>query len=397
MPILQPSIQRNQPLILLFTAGMNMIFVLPVLIPYYQEVIGLGFTEFMLGEAAFSLVVIVMEVPSGWLSDVWRRKAVLALGSVAYLSGFTFFMLANSFLTATLAQAWLGVGVSLVSGTINAVLYDTLLAQGQEGEYRRLEGRRHGVALYTVGLSALAGGFLYTVHPKLPLALSIVAGGLCLVSALALVEPPRLKAPVRRSPLHDMRLTLRFALGGQREIAGVIVIGALLFAVSKCFLWAQQAYYIALGLPEQWFGPLVALGFLLGGLAGQWGHRLGDRLSHRTVLALILGLEVLACAGAGVALGWHGAPLLLTGSLVWGFGWPHVQDYINRRVDSARRATVLSAASLMIQLVFIPVGAGLGWMSDSFGIDMALLTLGGVALLIGGVALVGTGTGDARG
>lgn len=387
MPMTRPPLQRNRPLILAFTAGMNMIFVLPVLIPYYREVIGLGFTEFMLGEAAFSVVMIVMEVPSGWLSDVWRRKAVLALGSLAYLAGFTLFMLADSFLTATLAQAWLGVGVSLVSGTINAVLYDTLLAQGREAEYRRLEGRRHGVALYSVGLAALAGGFLYAVHPKLPLALSIVAGVLCLVSALALIEPPRLKAPVRRSPFHDMLLTLRFALGGQRDIAGVIAIGALLFAVSKCFLWAQQAYYLALGLPEQWFGPLVALGFLLGGLAGQWGHRLGDRLGHRTVLALILGLEVLACAGAGGVLGWHGVPLLLTGSLVWGFGWPHVQDYINRRVDSARRATVLSTASLMIQLVFVPVGTGLGWVSDGFGIGVALLVLGGVALLIGGVAL----------
>lgn len=379
--------RRNGALILAFTAGMNMVFVLPVILPYYRQVIGLGFTEFMLGEAAFSAVMILMEVPSGWLSDVWQRRHVLVLGSVNYLLGFALLLLADSFLMATLAQAWLGVAVSLFSGTLPALLYDTLLAEGREEDYRRLEGRRHGVALYCVGLASLAGGLMYAVHPRLPLLATLAAGLVCLASALAMIEPPRRKEAVRRSPLHDMVQTLAFALHGQREVAAIIAVSAVMFAASKCFLWAQQAYYSALGLSEIWFGPLVAAGFLLGGLAGQWGHRLGGRLSNRTILALILAAEVLACLGAGVAVGWQGVPLLLTGSLVWGFGWPHVQDFINRRVGSARRATVLSAAGLMIQLAFIPLGTALGWAADGLGIAAALLGLGLFILLGGGAAM----------
>lgn len=140
----QKRANRNVTLLLLHTVCVNMIFILPVLVPYYRDVIGIGFREFMIGEAAFSAVMILMEVPTGWLSDVWGRKKTMVVSTVTGLAGWGLLWHADSFAEAVIAQASLGVAVSLLLGTNSALLYDSLLGAGREGEYRALEGRRHG-------------------------------------------------------------------------------------------------------------------------------------------------------------------------------------------------------------------------------------------------------------
>ncbi len=65
----------------------------------------------------------------------------------------------------------------------------------------------------------------------------------------------------------------------------------------------------------------------------------------------------------------------------WGIGFPVMQDALNRRVDSARRATILSVASLMIRFVFIPLGIILGWVVDTYGIQNGLLALAGFVVV----------------
>ena len=77
--------QRNIPLLNIYAALLGFLPIIAVVVPYYQHQIGLSFQDFLMIEAIFSAVVVAMEVPSGWLSDLWRRKFVLALG--AFLDG----------------------------------------------------------------------------------------------------------------------------------------------------------------------------------------------------------------------------------------------------------------------------------------------------------------------
>ena len=90
-----------------------------------------------------------------------------------------------------------------------------------------------------------------------------------------------------------------------------------------------------------------------------------------------------ACLIAGTVKSIGVIPLLLVGSVMWGFGWPRVQSAINIRVSSERRATILSTAGLMINLAFIPVGSTMGLLADAWGIQDALLALG-LFILAGG-------------
>ncbi|MFN3826537.1 MAG: MFS transporter [Micavibrio sp.] len=364
------------------------IFFLPVLILFYQAEIGLSFKDFMIIEAIFCATIIIMEVPSGWLSDLWSRKNTLAAGLAFTCTGFSLLLFADNFWEAAFCEVFTGIGVSLISGTNSAMLYDSLLQDKQQDDYRRLEGLRHGSSLYALAFASLAGGLLYQIDHHLPVILTAFGQACGVICALMMVEPVREYREAEKHPLADMLDTMKFALHGHKEIAGIILFATVIFTSTKIMLWVQQPYYELLALPEIWYGIFTATGFLLGGLGGHLGHMLDGHIRNRTMFTFMLVIVVSACLIAGTIKSLGVVPLLLVGSVMWGFGWPRVQSAINIRVSSERRASILSTASLMISLAFIPIGSTLGLASDHWGIQKALLGLGLFILVAGGTSLL---------
>ncbi len=136
-------------------------FVVPVLVPFFRDEMGLSFKDFMIGEAAMAAMVVLLDVPTGWLSDIWKRKHVLALGTVLLLIGNLLMLVAHNLVTAVSAQSVMGIGLSLLNGTNNGLLYETLMSEQREGEYRRREGRRQGLGLYAMAAASILGGLMY--------------------------------------------------------------------------------------------------------------------------------------------------------------------------------------------------------------------------------------------
>lgn len=386
MTVKQKSLaDHNARLLNLFALCHGAVFAIPILLPYYRDQIGLGFKELMAGEALFAAIIILSEVPTGWLADHWKRKFCLALAGLAGMTGWFLLMQAETFAHTVIAQGILGVSISLVSGTLSALHYDSLLTEGRIDEYRKQEGRRHGLGLFSIGVSSLLGGFLYKANPDFPLICTMVAG-FCMASiALLMIEPPRFQTAGHKNPFVVMGQTLRYALHGHKEIAEIIFVSAALFSATKMMMWSQQAYYTSIHLDERWFGALMAIGFLTGSAASHLGHLFDHKFNNRIVLLAMTISVVVLCASSAFLGNLYGALLLLAGSLFWGIGWPRVQDAINKRTDSHHRATVLSTASMMIHLLFIPLSLMLGWMTDHHGIEMAVLCL---CLIPGLAALV---------
>ncbi len=141
-----------------YTFLINTVFILPIIVPFYRDELGLTFHDFLIAEALFAFVVIALEVPSGWFADVMGRKITIVIASISGIIGYTLIMTASGFWQATLGQAVIGVAVSFHSGTLSAMLYDTLFSAGREDEYRQREGFRHGLGLYAVARMARSGG-----------------------------------------------------------------------------------------------------------------------------------------------------------------------------------------------------------------------------------------------
>lgn len=381
------SVVRTVRLICIHGALTNMLFLLPVVMPYYQS-IGLTFRDFLIGEAVFSAVVILCEVPSGWISDTWKRRSALVLGGFFGLLGFTLLMLAESFWEATSAQAVIGIAVALNSGTNTAMLYDHLHQHGCEADYRRIDGHRHGLCLYGTAFSCLAGGFLFTIDPKLPLLCDVIVLLGAMIAISMADEPERFKKSADSRIFRDMAATMKYALSGHPEITGIIMVATVIFCTTKLMLWAQQPYYLLAGLPVYWFGVIMAGTYLISGIAGQFSHRIEHCGSNRMALGVMAAVLATACLIlAAVTSFWLGMVLFLTGTLTYAVAQPRINTAINSRVGPERRATILSTASLMVHMLFIPSSLIVGAVSDHGGVSAGLAWTAGQLIVLAAIGL----------
>jgi MFS family permease len=89
----------------------------------------IGFNPASIGAMAAVYAVVVLEVPSGVLADRWSRRGVLVLASIAAIISVLIGGLSQSVAVYMVSAAFLGVFFALQSGTLESVVYDTVLEE----------------------------------------------------------------------------------------------------------------------------------------------------------------------------------------------------------------------------------------------------------------------------
>ncbi len=90
-------------------------------------------------QAAYSLTIVLFELPSGYLADRWGRKKTLLAGALLNFGGYLVYSVSFGFEGFLMAQVMLGIGQSFMSGSDTAMLYDTLASMGQQKRYLKLK------------------------------------------------------------------------------------------------------------------------------------------------------------------------------------------------------------------------------------------------------------------
>jgi MFS family permease len=173
------------------------LFPIPVVTLFWTEQIGMSLTDVMTLQAAFSVSVVLCELPSGYLADRIGYRASLLIGGIAWVAGWLVYAWAASFGTVVCAETLLGAAAAFMSGADRALLWVSLEASGRSGQYTRWEGRLRAAGQVSEAVTSAAGGWLYTIRPRLPFWLQIPLAGVGLASIVALREVPGL--PPRRA------------------------------------------------------------------------------------------------------------------------------------------------------------------------------------------------------
>src|SRR5512133_1914863 len=122
--------------------------VMPIIVPFYQEN-HLSLTEIMLLKSVYSVVIVVLELPSGYFADVLGRKKMLVSGAFLGAAGFIVYAFTHSYFGFLIAEIALGAGQSFISGADSAMLYDTLAAHKRNQQYTRYEGLKASVGIFS--------------------------------------------------------------------------------------------------------------------------------------------------------------------------------------------------------------------------------------------------------
>lgn len=323
-------------------------FFIPVSILYYQQKdISLG-DIFML-VAAYRLLLMVLEVPAGFLADRWQRHRQLVFSDVLWVFAAIAIMVAHGPYQLFAAFALAAFCDALHSGTGEAYMREALRAEGREHEDTKWQGRLFAASLLAEVVTGFAGGWLYEQWVEFPALLTVVFALVGLALSLTFPFVPRVGAPRHDNPWQDLRAVMRWSLHEHPRLPWLIAAPRLLFALTGTLYWALQTRLVELQISATWLGISFGAYFLAKTVASLvvdkvHMHAGEARMLLGLIVILVLGV-VLMTAFQSPLIVWIGG--VLGAGIVHALGQPLATSLINREVSDYERATVLSTASLV--------------------------------------------------
>jgi MFS family permease len=334
---------------------------------------GIGFDAATIGvmAAAYAALVPGVEVISGVLADRWSRRGVLVVAGLAMFASVLIGGLSRNVLTYIVAALVLGIYFAMYSGTVEAIVYDTVLEEtGGSSGYERQIGRIRLIESIALVLSALAGGWIAAAAgPRLTYFLTLPFVVVSLL-ALAAFREPRLHETSERSPLRE-HLQVTYAAitrhGRLVPIAAASVMSALLLQAIFEFgpLWL-----IALSASPVLYGPFWAGLVSTLGVGGLLAGRL--RLDKPMPVVLVVIAMLLACLTMTTShnlAALTAAMIALTLLLV--VAGIHLSRLMHDAVPSTIRTGVASGISAVSWIFFLPFALGFGAVSNQYGVYTA--------------------------
>lgn len=375
----EPSVKSTNPRLLVALSALHYaLFPIPVVTLFWTEQIGMSLTDVMTLQAAFSLTVVLCEFPSGYLADRIGYRASMLVGGGSWVAGWLVYAWAASFGTVVLAEMILGAGAAFMSGADRALLWVSLEATGRGGQYTRWEGRMRAAGQTSEAVTSAAGGWLYTIKPRLPFWLQVPAAALGLASIIALREIPRPTATPHRSHLERAWHVLRFALWRQRRLRAALGLAVALGVSSFVMVWLIQPYMRGRGIPPSWFGPVWAGAHVWLAMVSLASARIVGAFGTRATLLGCCLLVPLGYAGLSASRSATGVVFYLAFMTLRGLQGPILARVMQEEAPPDDRASVLSLAALLFRLSFVIAGPPIGALVDRVGMNLALAVLGAV-------------------
>ncbi len=369
---------------------------------------GLSLEQFAILNIVWAITIVLCEVPSGALADIVGRKRLVVFAAALMVVEMALIVFAPMDSPTLLFLMFLGnrmcsgLSEAAASGADEALAYDSLKRLGREDQWSALLEKVSVVVAIGFSTTMILGAFAYdpaivngllgalnadwqlaeNTVIRLPVVLTLMSSLIVLVTALGLydldAESGGAKQPAGEQLSDDVHavtaafrqilVAARWTLG-HRFVLFVILAALALDSVGRQFVVLASEYWRAIDIPVSWFGFVGAGLAMLGIINARISRYL---VNHRSPIFNFLFLSAVLMVGlSGITLliPYWGVLFAIGAFAMMSMVQFQSSFYINRAVDSAHRATVLSFRGLALNL-------GLGLASLLYTFVVAGLRLG---------------------
>lgn len=345
----------------------------------------IGFSNTGIGVmiAVYSIVMLVVETPSGILADRWSRKGVLILASLCLSLSALIGGLSHGVGIYLVAATTWGVFFACYSGMYDTIIYDSIIEETDRGGklFDRLYGQLQVYESIALIIAGLLGGFLANKYWLRVAYYWSVPLGLVPIFALLVFNEPRLHKQQVAMPLQTQLQSVFQAILRKPAILPIVITMVLRTILIYMLYEFSQLWLLALHTPTQYYGIANAVLLASLGLGGFFADRL--RLSRFFAMSITLSVTMLGCIGLILSRNIIGT---VTSQLVLGTGLLAVYVIFSRllhdSLESSLRAGASSATSTLGRCFIVPLALAFGFISQKFTIYKAAYILLVLAILM---------------
>jgi len=389
---MQSVITRNIRCLYVIKVAKWFSLVMPILYLFYSDN-GCSLEDISILKSVYSLVPVILDIPTSYLADSWGRKNCLIVGVLATFLGFLVYSLTASFAMFLVAEIILGIGQSMLSGADSALLYDSLMQEDREEEYLKYEGRVTMTGNISEAIAGVLGGAIAIVSLRYNFYAQCCVAFIGIPAAFMLKELDT-KRPIS-NPISSIWKIIRFSLVDNPRLRYDILFSGVIGAATLTMAWMVLAILGVMfpggdmksldysNMNTLWTGIIWTALNMIVGIASLYSDYLTKLFGITKAYILILifiTLGYLVTAMLIPYLGEFNNPFaikmgalcllsLLFFYIVRGFVTPLLKGYINRQTHPEMRATVLSIRNFVIRIVFSIIFPVAGWICDNYTND----------------------------
>lgn len=363
-------------------------FFVPVMTPYLQAK-GLSLAQIAGMQTMLMVSMLVMEIPTGVLADRMGHRRSYQISLFMAAMGELVTLLANSYPEFMLGQFVAGTGFAFASGSVDALVYESLPKPDRTTGMQRAKGMI-GAAIQLAALVAYAiGGWLTRdltfENMRFTLKLDVVFVGFAAILALALREPIQDVISERMRSL-DLLKTGWQNLRTNAHLKRLMLLAIVTNAFVAHLLIFYQDYFIRSEVAPIWLGFGLALGSAAAFFTQLHAWRLSSWLGDRNAMLVATGVPGILYLLMAVVSDPVWAVILFVAQ--WGMvqvAIPLFSGLYNAHIEEGARATSLSLVNGVVTVYISIGGVLLGWLAG-ISLSMMFAILG--VVIIAGALLV---------
>ena len=386
-----PFALTNVRMFIAFRVFFNARFYYPVFTIMFLD-FGLTIAQFAFLNAVWAATIVIMEVPSGALADIWGRRNLLIGASVLMIVEMLLICLAPQGRPTLLLSVFMinrvlsGTAEAAASGADEAIAFDALKAVGRQKQWSRVLSLQMRLQALMFILAMSIGAAVYdpqfmqqaadwmgitlsfdrSVTIRIPAFLTLGMAALSLAASLKMHEVFPGHGDNACKPLAQCKASIKDVLRQTLDagkwilnmpFAVVIIAAGFLFdGIIRMVITLSSQYYRLIAIPEALFGIIGSGIACLGLIIPRIAMRMSDRRTPTFNLVAVATVTSLGLFGMTLFIPTFGVlpvVMLFASMQLSGF---FMSYYLNQITASKQRATVLSFKGLSLNLSYGLVG-----------------------------------------
>ena len=334
----------------LFSIFINFHMISGIMMPFFLNWGGLNFLEVMLLQGFFTMMILGFEIPCGAIADYFSRRVSLILS--ALVTAFAAFVYGSApiLMLFVMGEILFGFGAALLSGTNQALLYDTLRKLDRTEDMQKIVARNQSMMLIGILISAPIGSMLAITLP-----FNVIMLLMFIPFMIAMCIAFTFKEPGENLVTEEQQSYIQVIQSGFSELKNSPILRILALdavigdTIAFFLLWMYQLYLEDLGVPVFFFGYVTAFMTIsqmtLISLTPKLQKGFENKKRFLQIFTMIPGMAFILMAIVSTPI--FGVLLILTAI---GFGISRKVIFIraiNDTIESDNRATVLSTISML--------------------------------------------------
>lgn len=349
---------------------------------------GLSKGDFYLLEILFALALLVLEVATGRLADRVGKVFTMRCGFIALAIGALAYAAATSFSGFLIGEVFAALGIALISGTDEALLFQSNKAINQEEAHQKWWTLSIATTFGAMALFALIGAQLSAMSLSAPFLFSAGFQVLGLVVCFFMIEPPLCREAQAKESEGTLREAVSAILLSSSHIRWMAIAPGFVVGINQTFLWMYPEYLAECDIQRAETGYVFALFNLIAGATAMSMREIKDPKRAAQIMFVLMFALAGSTLGLATTVGGLAWLLILPQQVVRSMSGALFSHSINVAVPDKVRATALSVRNALrvclYVAVMVPWWLGVDHLGRNtmFGVNLLMLTVGGVILWV---------------